>query len=414
MPSTKSIGARWGTALRVGILLAIPVCAQYHLSVFLVDSNTGYIGGGTGVNGPSAGTDMLKSENGGLTWSFQTIDAQHSVNGLYFINADTGWAVGWDPVYKTTNGGATWTAVSPAGSDFNYAVFFGNADTGFIAGNNAMLKSTDGGADWGAPSQVNCCDSGYVVYGLQFTDADTGYAVGTRYIAIDLGHFQAPAGLILKTTDGGTNWNSLAVGVTPTLNSVSFGNWDTGWVAGDSGLILYTTDGGTDWVPQVTGTAADLHAICFQGTSAGWAAGDSGVILKTLDGGLHWVLQPGLTTHTLRAMSLLDARTGLIVGDSDTILRIAGGTVPVLQPSGPASASFSITHEIFHYSLAKPAHVTAALFGLDGRLQRRLLDAFRESGDYALDFSGFGVPAGIYLLNIKDENARQSRVIALP
>ena len=45
-------------------------------------------------------------------------------------------------------------------------------------------------------------------------------------------------------------WVSLNSGTTKTLRSVYFVNTDTGWVVGDSGTILKTTDGGLNWQSQ--------------------------------------------------------------------------------------------------------------------------------------------------------------------
>ena len=53
-------------------------------------------------------------------------------------------------------------------------------------------------------------------------------------------------GLILRTTDGGAMWQSVASGVEDALRSVSFSGVN-GISGGDSQTILYSTDAGASW-----------------------------------------------------------------------------------------------------------------------------------------------------------------------
>ena len=59
------------------------------------------------------------------------------------------------------------------------------------------------------------------------------------------------AGLILKTTDGGTNWDSLASGTTEHLSDIYFYDADTGYVVGFGGTIIKTTNGGSSWISLI-------------------------------------------------------------------------------------------------------------------------------------------------------------------
>ena len=74
--------------------------------------------------------------------------------------------------------------------------------------------------------------------------------------------------------------------------SIYFTNSNTGWAVG-AGIILKTTDGGTNWNPQITGTSYQLYSVHFSDSNFGWAVGydgnaSSGIILKTTDGGINW------------------------------------------------------------------------------------------------------------------------------
>jgi hypothetical protein len=67
-------------------------------------------------------------------------------------------------------------------------------------------------------------------------------------------------GTILKTTDGGSNWNPLEGGSFHSLNAVSFAGKNTGYIVGDSALILKTTNGGVAGIDETT-QASSLFSI---------------------------------------------------------------------------------------------------------------------------------------------------------
>lgn len=409
------MNGRAALALLVFALIAKDSRAQDNLSVFLVDPDVGYVGGGTGFNSESPGTTILKTADAGLTWSPQTSGAHNSIHSLYFINPDTGWAVGWNPIFKTVDGGSHWIPVAPGTGEFYYSVFFLNADTGWVVGNNTLMKTGDGGGSWNAQPIADCCDSGYTLNSIRFTGADTGYAVGSSYIGIDWGYYRPPAGLILKTTDAGATWHSQINGIANTLNSVSFGNADTGWAVGDSGLILHTDNGGKDWVGQSGGTFNNLRSVCFQGTRIGWAVGDSGTILKTGDGGAHWISHPGITGNNLRSVFLLNPNTGMIAGDSNTLLTIHQGALPIAAPAGFTGSRFSLEHGVIRYSLPRLARIKAVLYGTDGKMKRRIFDGVQGPGEHTLDLSALNAPSGIYLLEFTGGHIlRRTRIVFIP
>ena len=65
-------------------------------------------------------------------------------------------------------------------------------------------------------------------------------------------------GTILRTTNGGTNWTSQSSGTTNHLYGVSFTDANTGTAVGGGGTILRTTNGGTNWTSQSSGTTNHL------------------------------------------------------------------------------------------------------------------------------------------------------------
>ena len=95
-------------------------------------------------------------------------------------------------------------------------------------------------------------------------------------------------------------WYHQQSNVSLNLRSVYFINQNTGWIAGDTGVILHTTNAGTNWIRQISNTNRNLTHIIFTDSLNGIAAGSSSepspfcldilVILKTTDGGNNWIV----------------------------------------------------------------------------------------------------------------------------
>jgi len=91
-----------------------------------------------------------------------------------------------------------------------------------------------------------------------------------------------------------------------TFNSVHCVDSVNAWVAGNNGIIMRTSDGGTNWFNLESGVNSHLRKIRFADLNNGWAVGDSGKIIRTTNGGNSWVLQnftPGLTLTLLSVIN---------------------------------------------------------------------------------------------------------------
>jgi photosystem II stability/assembly factor-like uncharacterized protein len=324
--------------------------------VYFVDANTGWA---VGKHGKDTGV-ILKTTNGGTTWVIQNNDKEKSknLNGVYFVDANTGWAVGdykqdSGVILKTTNGGTTWV-VQDIDKNKHISlegVYFVDANTGWAVGDHngkdsgVILKTTNGGTDW----VIQDIDKNKHIklYGVYFVDANTGWAVGD--------HNGKDSGVILKTTNGGTDWviQDIDKNKHIKLYGVYFVDANTGWAVGDSGknsgVILKTTNGGTTWVVQDADATKDskLNAVYFTDANTGWAVGlkgiDTGVILKTTNGGTDWVADNPNVKSDLRGISFADANTGWIVGSMGVILKYFVPTLSVSLSANPNSGTNPLT-----------------------------------------------------------------------
>ena len=90
---------------------------------------------------------ILKTTNGGQTWSTLSTGTYYSFTSVFFVNSNVGFAVGdyWNEIVKTTDGGASWTAQSDDQDEGLWGISFTDASHGIIVGSQGVLKTVDGG-----------------------------------------------------------------------------------------------------------------------------------------------------------------------------------------------------------------------------------------------------------------------------
>lgn len=103
-------------------------------------SNTVYLAG--------KNSNMFKSLNAGTTWSTITVPSGN-IQGMWFVDDNTGYITTSNIVRKTLDGGATWTnvAISPTLGTIgaNSGLLYANGNVLYVATNDKILRSSDGG-----------------------------------------------------------------------------------------------------------------------------------------------------------------------------------------------------------------------------------------------------------------------------
>ena len=124
----------------------------------------------------------------------------------------------------------------------------------------------------------NPLPQGNTLNSVYFSNSNVGYAVGEK-------------GTILKTTNGGKNWDMQTVNTTKNLYSVYFTSIDTGYAVGGDryGVIFKTVNGGANWIAQtIPAWTFSLYSVIFTDSNNGYAISSWGYILKTINGGANW------------------------------------------------------------------------------------------------------------------------------
>jgi photosystem II stability/assembly factor-like uncharacterized protein len=305
-------------------------------TVDVVDADTVVVAGYAGA--------MRVTNDAGATWS----DISRSsvigyLNGVDFLDENTGWAVGDDgQIFATTSGGAAWDKQDAGTIAQLEDVAFADVTHGWAVGVNGRITATSDGTTWALQ------DAGTTAWfqGVDFADALHGWAV-------------AVGGAIFHTDTGGADPDGAGpeLGWKPQpgagydLNAVCFVDELTGWAVGDVGTILHTTTGGEDpdgdgplrgWNAQndIWGPAPDLYDVSFAADGLhGMAVGAGGIALMTSDGGETWTSQSTGCVNWLEGVACTGAGHAWAVGRQGSVLKLGGvddTVAPVTTHDAPA------------------------------------------------------------------------------
>ena len=191
------------------------------------------------------------------------------------------------------------------------------------------------------------------LYDIEFLNDKTGWAVGD-------------GGNILKTTNGGTNWNSVpnpAIG--KPLSSIHIVDSNICYVVGWFETIIKTTNGGNDWIVirnNAPGFGSSYNAVFFVDESTGWIAGTGQKVLRTTNGGDSIVTDP-LFAGNLQDMYFKDALTGIVTGSGTDMFKTTNGGLNwynIVMPIGFRIPNF--------YKLSFVNNLTGWVAGSDRRI----------------------------------------------
>jgi photosystem II stability/assembly factor-like uncharacterized protein len=179
---------------------------------------------GSGTNEPELSTGVIKTVDGGATWTAQSMDAHATLLvDVYFRDELRGWVVGGKApddvtnpdrddvvpvVLATEDGGATWEnrladiADELPKGEWGWKIQFVTEDIGFVSlehmDDAAILKTVDGGRTW-TRKTVDDPQNNANLEGIGFVDDRVGWVGGW-------GDARFEGGFTSETHDGGETW----------------------------------------------------------------------------------------------------------------------------------------------------------------------------------------------------------------
>jgi photosystem II stability/assembly factor-like uncharacterized protein len=320
-------------------------------------------------------------------------------------------------IHSTTDGGNTWQkkTLSTNQGDFGAEIQFADINHGWCLIFNfttqvaTFLKTSDGGNNW-----IPFNGAGIFFY----VDANNGWSF---YGSGQNG--SEPPYKILRTTNGGTDWaEQFTDNSAGGYNAMYFSDVNNGWIVGDIGKVLKTTDGGANWniiTNSGVNPAERSKAVFFLDANVGWISSKANdiwqtpILQHTTDGGITWVT---LTTpwgsqtgsNAIFSIYFVNEQTGWITGDWGSIARYYGTTD--LNEDINSLNQFSLNQNypnpfnprtFIQYAIANRQFVTLKVYDILGKEVATLVNEEKPAGSYEVKFDALNYPSGIYFYKLQ-------------
>jgi photosystem II stability/assembly factor-like uncharacterized protein len=411
---TTNSGATWQLA-------QVPDSSRSLVSVQMLNSLTGFIGGAynkTGVTVTGMPEKLYLNSNAvssKMGLADENYEGDINYKGLFL---------------KTTNGGLNWSTfgILPDSVFYIVGMKFPDLNTGFACANmgaglskSGILKTTNGGVSWGIMYISDTLEVKQI-----FTTDGMNIYVTARTGTPGLGS----KGYVLQSSNGGVNWNIRMLNQTAETNGISFVNSTTGFISGWStelrGMILKTTNSGTNWQTSIVlGFDSYLSSLSFlPGTGTGISFGyrdnlDSLLIIQTTDYGSTWSkFCPSASPNLFNASDMVDAANWYICGgaNSGTMYRTTNGGISFIETvSSEIPTEFSLEQNypnpfnpMTNIKFEIPASVETTrrvvsliVYNSLGKEIATLVNEEMNSGTYEVNWNALNLPSGIYFYTLR-------------
>jgi hypothetical protein len=263
-------------------------------------------------------------------------------------------------LWRTINGGGSW--IKQLGVDYDPSkIFFINSNTGWVIGNVTNLyKTTNCGTNWFFQDNL-----GTTTTDVFFPTLDTGWIIKG---ATSAGYNDA----ILRSINGGNNWDSLNAPAVPTESRLFFIENKIGW-AGSAPHIIYVTKDGYNWGHQYSPQFAVVNTS-FVDSLHGWAG--YGGLVHTVDGG-----GPILSINKI----------GAIIPEDFMLEQ---------NYPNPFNSKSNIKYKISKKVKGQTSKVKLIVYDITGKQVTTLVDKEQEIGEYNIMFDGNNLGSGIYFYSL--------------
>ncbi len=387
-------------------------------------------------------------------WILQNTNTNKNINQLFFVNLNTGFAVGNESLLlKTVNSGQYWTQINNQIPGNLRVIKFFDINNGVIFSDSFIYRTTNSGNSWSlVMSNVHMVDCSLV-------DENTLYA-----------SLSSPGGsCITHTTDKGSGW-SLIYPLGPIALKISFINPSTGFgicflnnppnerydlyktndelhwnfinsfssqsgygfsgslyfVSADTGFYSLKNETGNHFYRYINGVYNQSNidhfqnGIFFINGKTGWAVCDSGIVCKTTNGGINWSSGFTPANVTLNSIQFLNNLTGWACGANGVIMKTTdGGLTSINQDITNVCDNFSLMQNYPNpfnpntkikfdipnsVGVAYMRPVQLKIYDALGREVVKLVDRQMQPGSYSVEWDASAYASGVYFYQLSIDN----------
>ena len=396
-------------------------------SIYFVNE---HIGWAVGENGT-----ILKTTDRGFIWIKQETGISEPIISIFFIDTLLGWATsGWKgTILNTDNGGQTWDTqfqIKDSIESSINSIFFIGPDTGFAIGYKfdeiiykpLILKTTTGGEEWNI---LPLESTGFFLTACHFFNSEYAIILGGGYLDNE------SYGIVLITYNGGQNWEIIKIEDIGPFISASFVDEDLGWaLTEDDNKIIKTTNGGITWSSQYTDQFLWCNSIKFVNDSIGWVGCANSYVLHTSNGGTVWEKEiiPGNYVCTIYDLFFLNQYKGYAVGKNqngwggyfwryDDLTRINEQDFHILETSlynlyNNYPNPFNTTTRISFF-ISTSETVSLKIFDSQGKLIEILFSGKLNAGKHNYKWDANCYSSGIYFYQLQTRNYTKAKKLLL-
>lgn len=365
-------------------------------SVFFIDNNTGWAVGHQGK--------IIYTSNGGSTWTQQNSGTTEDLNKVFMVNTGVGYAVGDKGIFLKYNG-TSWSKISINYSQDMHGIHFINENTGWISGDwGRIMKTTNGGTTWS--TQMDNGTFTNLFYDLFMLSENEGWATGT-------------SGRVLKYN--GSTWSNVSIGSTTDLYAVHFSSPNNGFIVGKNSKVHYFN--GSSWNEHNTSLSdnsyhiKDVHVIdqntAYAAVTPGF--GGQGIILKY--NGSSWTTEYEYTdmwSELFYGIHFPSSSKGYAVGAGGLIKTKGSGGSTGIFDYQETTSEISVfpnpieASTIIKYNVKSGTGVNISITDLTGKVVYAERHSSLPLGEYSITFDGNTLNNGVYFLNKTEGSSVES------
>jgi len=394
---TTNRGANWYSA-------SVPDSAKFFYSVKFVTASTAYMGGtfqpsvkkifvSDSLEGSDWRAYFLKSANYGKDWMgiySEDLSSYNNLEAIDFINEKKGIAIAnifdsqagnSDKIIITNDSGKNWDILFSLGISSQadlVSIQYVSDDLICVAGNYSedniyralFFRTSDGGTNWDTVAMGDLTINNFC-----FSDRFTGYLLGTDN--------EKNLSVLFKSSDGGLHWEHLQTFTDNYYNGVTFSKESScGLLYGfrrfyENPAISLTVDYGISWKNQFVPPTTDLlftNAVIISPEEMNVTGGEvfsSGIVLHTTNG--RWTFINSSAEYA----------------DDDYFYLFQNYP----NPFNPVTN--------LEFGISNLGFVSLKVYDILGKEIKTIVNEIKPAGTYSIVFDGSNLASGIYYYSLE-------------